>query len=71
MALVGEEVLLGEACEGAEMSAAELGNLGGFPANEAIAAFHGSQDPNVDRKCFEPTSAEKECAISDFFADAG
>ena len=40
-AFVGEEVLLGEACERAEMRAAEVGDLCGLPVVEAVAARHG------------------------------
>lgn len=39
--LPGEEELLGEASEGAEVEAAELGEGGGFPVFEAVAAGEG------------------------------
>lgn len=53
------------------MRAAEVGDLGGFPAGEAVAALHGLDDPHIDGKRFESTSAEEEDAIGDFFADTG
>ena len=70
-AFVGEEVLLGEAGVGAEVGAAEVGDLGGFPVVEAVAADHGFDDPGIDGEGFEAAGAEEEDAIGDFFADAG
>jgi hypothetical protein len=70
-AFVGEEVLLGEAGEGAEVGAAELGELGGFPAGEAVAAGEGLENPRVHREGLEFARAEEEDAVGDFFADAG
>lgn len=71
VAFVGEEVLLGEAGERAEVDAAEVGDLGGFPALEAVALRHGFDDPRVDGEGFEFSGAEEENAVGDFFADAG
>lgn len=71
MALEGEEVLLGEAGERAEVDAAEMRDLRGFPAIETVAARHGFDDPGIDGKGFEFAGAEEEDAVSDFFADAG
>lgn len=70
-AFVGEEVLLGEAGEGAEMGAAEVGDLGGFPAFETVALGHGFDDPGIDGEGFEFSGAEEEDAVGDFFADTG
>lgn len=71
VAFEGEEVLLGEAGERAEVDAAEMRDLGGFPAVEAVTAGHGFDDPRVDGEGFEFAGAEEEDAVGDFFADAG
>lgn len=71
LALPGEEELLGEAGEGAEVDAAELRERGGFPVVEAVAAGEGFEDPDVYGEGFEFAGAEEEDAVGDFFADAG
>ena len=69
-AFVGEEVLLGEAGLGAEVRAAEVGDLGGFPAVEVVAAGEGLENPRVDGEGFEAAGSEKENAVGDLFTDA-
>ena len=71
LAFPAEQILLGEAGEGAEVRAAEVGDLGGLPAVETVAAGEGFQDPGVDGEGLELAGAEEEHAVGDFFADAG
>jgi len=70
-ALVGEEELLGQAGERAEVGASELGELWGAPTFEAVATGEGLEDPHVDGKGFEPARAEEKDAVGDFLPDAG
>ena len=70
-AFPGEKVLLGEAGGGAEVGAAEMGDLSGRPASELVAPGHGFDHPRVDGEGFELTGAKEEHAVGDFFADAG
>jgi len=63
--------LLGEAGLGAEVGAAKVGDLSGFPTVEPVATRHGFDYPGVHGKCFQAAGAEEEHAIGDFFADAG
>jgi hypothetical protein len=70
-ALVGEEVLLGEAGLRAEVGAAEFSDLPGLPVVEAVAAGHGLDNPGIHGKGFQAPGAEKQHAVGDFFTDAG
>ena len=70
-ALIGEEVLLSETGEGTEVGAAEVRDLGGLPAVQAVARGHGLEDPGVHGKGLEPAGAEEQDAVGDFFPDAG
>ena len=63
--------MLGEAGEGAEVGAAELRDLGGLPADEAVAACEGFEHPGVDGEGCEFARAEEQDAVGDFLADAG
>ena len=62
---------MGEAGEGTEVGAAEVGDWRGLPAREAVAELHRPDDPHVNGEGLEPAGPEQEDAIGDFFADAG
>ena len=52
------------------MHAAEVGDLRGGPAGEAVVSGHRFEDPSVDRESLELTRAEEQDAVGHFFADA-
>lgn len=62
---------MSEAGERAEVNAAEVSDLGGFPASETVALRHGFDDPRVDGERFESSGAKQEDAVGDLFTDAG
>ena len=70
-AFPGEEVLWGEDGGGAEVGAAELGDMGGGRVGELVAPGHGFDHPRVDGEGFELASAKAEDAVGDFSPDAG
>jgi hypothetical protein len=55
---------------GAEVCAAEVGDLSGRPAVEAVVAGQRLQDPRVHREGLELPSAKKQNAVRDLRAYA-
>jgi hypothetical protein len=66
-----EEVLLGEAGEGAEVGAAEVGDVGGFPAVEAVAAGEGFEHPRIHGEGLEFAGAEEGTQSATFSPTPG
>lgn len=62
---------MGESGGGAVVDAAEVGDLGGGPVGQAVAAGHGFEHPGVDREGFGVAEAEEGDAVGDLFTYAG
>jgi len=66
-----KQILLGKAGERAEMGAAEMGDLRGFPIFQTIATGESFEDPRIDGEGFKFTGPKKQHAVGNFFTDAG